>query len=137
MKTKMVVIGLVENDKHQFLISQRYEPKILEAHMKWDFPGGTIDFGETPEDALKREILEETGLNVAVHEMVPKCYSNVWTHEDFKVHAIVLCYRCKLIDGNLNLNDHKIHDLKWIYKNDFDKYDFLPSVNLFLKDINF
>lgn len=137
MKTKTVAIGLIENDEQQFLISQRYDPKIAEAHMKWDFPGGTIDFGETPEDALRREILEETGLTVTIGEMIPKCYSNVWAHEDFKIHAIVLCYRCKLVSGELNLSDYKIHDLKWIDRNDFNKYDFLPSIKFFLEKVNF
>ena len=133
MKTKIVVTGLIENDKNQFLISQRSDPKIAEAHMKWDFPGGAIDFGETPKEALKREIKEETSLDVIIGEMIPECYSKVWLHEDFKIHAVVLCYRCKLIGGTLSSKDHKINDLKWISKREFDEYDFLPSIKLFLK----
>lgn len=69
--------------------------------------------------------------------MIPKCYSKVWIHEDFKIHAIVLCYRCKLIDGKLSFNDYKINDLKWINKDDFNKYDFLPSIKGFLEMANF
>ncbi|EKD44230.1 MAG: MutT/NUDIX family protein [uncultured bacterium (gcode 4)] len=105
--------------------------------MKWDFPGGTVDFWETLEETLKREIMEETGLNITVNEMIPRCYSNVWIHEDFKIHAMVFCYRCKLIGGEISLNDHKIHDLKWIDKNDFCNYEFLPSIKLFLDEVNF
>lgn len=133
MKTKIVVTGLIKNDKGQFLISQRNDPKIAEAHMKWDFPGGVIDFGETPEVALKREIAEETGLSVMVEEMIPVCYSKVWSHENFKIHAIVLCYHCNLIGGDFNLSDFKINDLKWIERKDFEEYDFLPSIKLFLE----
>ncbi|MFA6183546.1 MAG: NUDIX domain-containing protein [Parcubacteria group bacterium] len=137
MKTKAVVIGLIENDEQKFLISQRYEPKIKEADMKWDFVGGTIDFGETPQETLKREVMEESGLNVGVGEMLPMCYSKVWEHDDYKVHAIVLCYKCKLIGGELKIGDYKINDLKWVGKNEFKNYDFLPSINLFLEKINF
>lgn len=137
MRTKLVVVGLIENDKNQFLISQRFEPTIKDAHMKWDFVGGKIEFGETPEEALKREVMEETGLDVKVKDMVPCCYSNVWNHDDFKIHALVICYRCKVLAGECNISDRKINDLKWISKDEFKNYDFLPTIDLFLKKINF
>lgn len=137
METKLVVIGLIENDQHQFLISLRNDPKIKEAHLKWDFVGGQIEFGESPEEALKREVKEETGLNVSVGEMAPMCFSKVWEHDDHKLHVMVLCYSCKVIDGAMRMGDWKIQELRWIEKDEFPNYDFLPSINLFLKKISF
>lgn len=137
MKTKVVAIGLIENDNNEFLISLRHEPKIKEANMKWDFVGGAIDFGETPQEALGREVMEETGLDVEVGEMLPMCYSKVWKHDDFKIHAIVVCYHCKLISGELKIGVYKIKDLRWIKKEEFKNHEFLPSINLFLEKINF
>lgn len=137
MKTKVVAIGLIKNDEQKYLISQRFEPKIKDAHMKWDFVGGTIDFGETPQEALKREVMEESGLNVEVGEMLPMCYSKVWNHDEYKIHAIVMCYYCKLIGGNLMIGEDKINDLKWISKDEFKNYNFLPTIDLFLEKINF
>ncbi|EKE10746.1 MAG: hypothetical protein ACD_15C00205G0008 [uncultured bacterium] len=137
MKTKLIVIGLIENENNKFLISQRSDPKIEEAHLKWDFVGGKIEFGESPEEALKREVKEETGLNVEVEKMIPICFSKVWEHEEYKLHVMVLCYFCQAIDGELKIGDLKIKDLRWIEKDEFSKYDFLPSINLFLEKINF
>lgn len=136
-KTKIVVTGLIENDKNQYLISQRYDSRIPKAHLKWDFIGGAIDFGESAEEAFKREIMEESGLRVSVHEMIPKCFTKVWDHDECRIHAIVLCYRCKLIDGELHLNDRKINELKWISKQEFSEYDFLPSIHQFLEAAKF
>lgn len=138
MKTKVVVIGLIENDENKFLISLRHEPKIKDADMKWDFVGGAIDFGETPQEALKREVMEETGLTVEVGEMLPACYSNVWEHDEYdKLHVIVLCYKCKFKDGEMKIGVYKIKELRWIKKEEFKNYDFLPTIDMFLEKINF
>ena len=51
-KSKLVILGLIENQNHEFLLSQRYEPKLPEVHLKWDLPGGRNEFGESLEETL-------------------------------------------------------------------------------------
>src|SRR3989344_8335672 len=108
-KQKIVVLGLIENNENNVLISQRFDPKIKDAHLKWDFAGGTNEFGESLKETVKREILEETGLNVEVLDLIPECVSNFWEHTDYTLHSLVFCYMCKVIDGALNSNDPKIN----------------------------
>ncbi|MDD4332849.1 MAG: NUDIX domain-containing protein [Patescibacteria group bacterium] len=132
-KSKLVVLGLVENQNHEYLLSQRYDPDVPEAHLKWDLPGGTNEFGESLEETLEREMLEETGLKIAIIKMFPKSISHLWNHKDFKQHAIVVCYYCKMLDVTLHLNDHKIQDLKWVQFSELDMYDFLPTTKCFIE----
>jgi mutator protein MutT len=131
-KKKLIVLGLIKNDNNEFLLSQRYDPDILNAHLRWDLPGGTNEFGESLENTLKREILEETGLEVEIEEMLPKSVSRKWKHKDYSIHVVVFCYYCIYINGKTNLNDHKINDLKWVKKSDFKNYDFLPTTKAFI-----
>lgn len=131
-KKKLIVLGLIKNKNNEFLLSQRYDPDILDAHLRWDLPGGTNEFGESPEETLKREILEETGLEVEVGEMLPKSVSRKWKHKDYSIHVVVFCYNCLYVKGETNLNDHKINDLKWVKLEDFKNYDFLPTTKSFI-----
>ena len=131
-KTKLIVLGLVKNENNEFLLSQRHDPKIPDAHLRWDVPGGTNDFGESLEETLRREILEETGLDIEVKDLLSKSTSMLWDHVDCKIHVVVLCYNCKLLKGKTHLNDHKIHDLKWVKKRDLGKYKFLPTTQCFI-----
>ncbi|MBW2967913.1 NUDIX hydrolase [Candidatus Woesearchaeota archaeon] len=130
-KQFIVVLGLIENDKGQVLVSQRVDPKVPEAHMKWDIPGGKIDFGEDIKDAVVREILEETGLDVEVISLVPHAVSMVWKHDDYLQHTLVFCYDCRLIGGELHLDDHRINDLKWVEPKDLLSLDLLPTTREF------
>ncbi len=131
-KRKLIVLGIIKNDKNEFLLSQRYDPDILEAHLRWDLPGGKNEFGESLPETLEREVLEETGLKVEVLEMLPKSVSKKWQHKDYSVHVIVVCYYCLYISGDLKLKDHKINDLRWVKKEDFKNYDFLPTTKVFV-----
>lgn len=130
--SKLIVLGIIENQNGEILISQRFEEELPEVHLKWDLPGGKNEFGESLEETLRREILEETGLNVEIMSLLPKTISKVWEYSNRHQHTIVLCYRCRLIDGELHLNDKKINDLKWIRKSDLDEFEFLPSSRNFI-----
>ena len=113
------------------MLSQRFDPKIKDAHLKWEMPGGTNEFGESPKDTLKREVLEETGLNVEVLDLLPECESRRWEHEDYHLHSLVMCYKCRLINGELNTSDPKIKDLRWVHPSKVYDFDLLPSAKTF------
>lgn len=132
IKSKLVVLGLVENDNQEFLVCQRYEPELPEVHLKWDLPGGTNELGENLEETLKREFLEETGLQVEVTKFLPRSISKTWDYPDHKQHTIVLCFHCTLVKGELNFDDHKINDLKWLAKDKFNDLEFLPTTQEFI-----
>lgn len=86
----------------------------------WEFPGGKMEAGETPEDALKREIREELSTEISVDEFLctveydyPKFY--------LKMH----CYLCSLVTETLHLNEHEA--AKWLAKNELDSVKWLPA----------
>ncbi len=64
MPRKLVVAGLVLNENNHVLLSQR--PKTTSHPLEWELPGGQLELGENPKDGLRRELLEELGLNVQV-----------------------------------------------------------------------
>ncbi len=135
-KQKVVVLGIIENIEGEILVSQKLDPKILEAHLKWDVPGGTNEFGESLDETLAREILEETGLNVDVLDLLGECVSKEWEHEDYLQHTLVFCYHCKLVDGKLHLKDHKINELKWMFPLDALDLDLLSTTKVFIELFN-
>ncbi len=60
---------------------------------RWDLPGGKIDFGETPEEALKREIMEETGLKISSYRLTDAIGYNKETAKE-TLHHVGIIYRC-------------------------------------------
>ena len=65
--------------------------------------------------------------------MIPHSTSHIWKYDNRELHVIVLCFKCKLIEGNPKLGDHKIGNLKWVKKEDLKKYDFIITCQKFLK----
>ena len=103
-KTYNVVgAAIVKDDK--VLIAQR---KDKELSGKWEFPGGKIEKGETPEQALKREIKEELDIDISVHEMISSSY---YEYSDYNVELAV--YRCTMTDDQ-EINDTEHSQLKWV-----------------------
>lgn len=105
MSNSIRVVGAVFHDGERFLACRKKPGKPLEGH--WEFPGGKIEPGETPEQALAREIREELNLIAEVGQKV-----TTTTYEyDFATVELTTFY-CTLVDGDLRLTDHD--DTKWV-----------------------
>lgn len=109
-----VVFGLIRNAEGKILLQKRIDGAIPEAHDKWELPGGKIEFGETPEQAVVRECKEETGCDIRVIRMMPYAGSNLW-EESSGAHrqAIYVCYEAEWIGGAPRPLDKKVSDIQW------------------------
>jgi 8-oxo-dGTP diphosphatase len=95
-----VVCGVIENTEGQFLACLRPAGKHLGG--QWEFPGGKMDPGESPEDALARELREELAVEVLVGFPLSPV---VWTYEDRTIR--LLPFYCKIIGGTLQALEHE------------------------------
>lgn len=114
-----IVVGLIRKGQ-DILIQQRKAEGLLGG--LWEFPGGKVEDDEALEAALKREILEETGLQVEVGDEIATI-RHVYSH--FKIH--LTAFWCNFHSGEVNLN--AATQAKWVRQEDFDGYAF-PKANL-------
>lgn len=86
----------------------------------WEFPGGKIEPGEAPEEALKREIKEELNTIVQVEGLAEVIQ---YDYPDF--HLTMYCYFCQVVSGKLELLEHE--SARWLAKGELDTVNWLPA----------
>jgi 8-oxo-dGTP diphosphatase len=116
--TVRVVAGLLENSDGQVLITQRRPQAFMP--LKWEFPGGKVEPGETDQQALVRELQEELGIEVQVGEHF---MGLVHKYPNFSIDFHV--YRCSLIRGELR--NLAVQDFRWVALADLERYEFPPA----------
>jgi len=112
-----VVAGAIIKDNKVFSAQRGNKGKTA---FKWEFPGGKIDEGETPEQALHRELVEELSINVKVYELIT---SIIDEYDDVVLH--IDTYRCELISGTPTLSEHI--NMSWSNKEELDNLTFSPA----------
>lgn len=116
MKTIQVVAAIIIQDNHIFATQRGYG----EFKDGWEFPGGKIEPGETPEQALIREIREELDTEIVVGPLF-----DTVEYDYPQFHLTMYCYICKVQSGELVLKEHEA--ARWLTKENLDSVAWLPA----------
>lgn len=120
MKTIRVVAAVIlrqNNGKDEIFATQR---GYGEFEGGWEFPGGKIESGETPQEALVREIKEELDADISVGDLIATVE---YDYPNF--HLSMDCFWCRLQSNHVELNEHE--DAKWLSKEELDSVEWLPA----------
>ncbi len=94
----------------------------------WEFPGGKIEAGETPEEAIKREIMEELDTEITVGDLIDTIE---YDYPDF--HLSMNCFWCEIANGHPVLKEHEA--ARWLTRTQLDAVDWLPADRTLIKKI--
>ncbi|MBQ8318055.1 MAG: (deoxy)nucleoside triphosphate pyrophosphohydrolase [Lachnospiraceae bacterium] len=116
MKTIRVVAAIIKHEDKIFATQRGYG----EFEGGWEFPGGKIEEGETPQEALKREIMEELETEISVGDLIDTIEYDYPTF-----HLSMDCFWAEIVSGKLVLKEHE--SAKWLAKDELDTVDWLPA----------
>ena len=121
MKTVKVVAAVItacnENGEKIIFATQRGYGEFKDG---WEFPGGKVELGETPQEALKREIMEELETEIKVGDLIETIEYDYPTF-----HLSMDCFWAEIVKGDLVLREHEA--AKWLTKEQLGSVDWLPA----------
>ena len=116
MKRIEVVAAIIRKDGKIFATQRGYG----DFKDWWEFPGGKIESGESPEQALVREIREELSTDIIIEKLL-----RTVEYDYPKFHLTLHCYLCTLVSDSLHLNEHEA--ARWLTKDDIYTVKWLPA----------
>ena len=123
MNQPVLVVAAIIRKNGKLLIAQRKNDSKREPN-KWEFPGGKVEFGEHPEDAIIREIKEELNIKIKVNTFF-SVSSHMYERDGKPSHVILLTFLTTYLSGKLEHLD--VQDSKWIYPHQFSKFQFVAG----------
>ncbi len=117
MKQIEVVAAIIRDEQGRYFATQRGYGDMKDG---WEFPGGKMEVGETPEDALKREIWEELQTRIVVDKLLTTVE---WDYPKF--HLIMHCFLSHIESGHPILLEHEA--ARWLRPEQLDDVDWLPA----------
>lgn len=121
MKTIEVVAAIIRKGDKIFATQRGYG----DFKDWWEFPGGKMEAGETPEEALIREIKEELSTDIRVDKFL---YTVDYDYPQF--HLTMHCYMCSLLNEALHLNEHEA--ARWLTADTLHSVNWLPADDILL-----
>ncbi len=118
MKAVKVVGAVIQNDNEEILCALR--SATMSMPNLWEFPGGKLKDGESPEEALVREIYEELGCKIQVGKLIADI-----THEYPSIRVRLLTYNATLLEGEPRAIEHA--ELRWIKKDKLTLVEWAPA----------
>ena len=115
----------------KILINKRNDPHNPDFHGKWEFPGGAVDYGETIEENLVREVWEEAGYNVSIVASLGKIYVNQREKGGgqllHRYQLYIIPHLCTVESGDGVISDNEVLESRWVTVKELVEYDFIDS----------
>lgn len=119
-----VAAALIENEHEQLLIARRRKGK-SQAGL-WEFPGGKIEAGESGEECLRRELMEEMSIEIDPYEFL-----GIKDHWYGELHIRLFAWKAKYKAGEIILVDHD--EYRWVEKSELSSFEFAEADKVFVR----
>ncbi len=127
MKQIEVVAAIIHDEEGRIFATQRGYGDYKDG---WEFPGGKMEPGESPEEALRREIWEELETKIVVERLIQTV-----DYDYPKFHLTMHCFWCHIESGSLTLKEHEA--AKWLSIENLNSVDWLPADKIVVNNMQY
>ncbi len=126
-KQYFVATACVFNKENKILLTKRHNPRNLVVHNLWQFPGGSVEYGESPSDAALREIHEETGISIQLQDHHPLVDSHTFKEG---AHIILMIYSADYLSGEIDISQDRqeTSDARWFGIKEISGLNCMPKI---------